>query len=173
MSGSDAAAPHRGTYCRPRIAGGSTACMRLCVSFVLASVAVVVTACSRAPQKDPPEVRRAIAEANARIVSAVHRGDADAVANEFTTDAVMFPAGAEPVRGREAIGRVFHSLIESARVTDLSITSVEVESSGDLAFETGMNSITAGGKTVPGKYVVVWKRDPGGAWKIYRDIGNK
>jgi ketosteroid isomerase-like protein len=47
-----------------------------------------------------------------------------------------------------------------------------VESSGDLAYETGTVRLVArDGKQTEGRYVVVWKRD-GGRWKLHRDIWN-
>ncbi len=47
---------------------------------------------------------------------------------------------------------------------------------GDYALETGTTVMThdAGGQTVTnhGKYLVAWQRQPGGQWKIYRDVRN-
>ncbi|MGB8838184.1 MAG: DUF4440 domain-containing protein, partial [Candidatus Acidiferrales bacterium] len=56
-------------------------------------------------------------------------------------------------------------------------TSVEVARSGDLAYETGtyvFSTIDKKGKTQEqkGKYVVVWKKQTDGAWKVAVDTDN-
>jgi ketosteroid isomerase-like protein len=56
-------------------------------------------------------------------------------------------------------------------------TKVEVARSGDLAYEIGTFEESfkdAGGSPVKvvGKYVVVWKKQPGGEWKAIIDIFN-
>ena len=46
-------------------------------------------------------------------------------------------------------------------------------SSGELAAETGTAVLTTRqGASQNAKYVVVWKRQKDGAWKLYRDIWN-
>jgi ketosteroid isomerase-like protein len=61
-------------------------------------------------------------------------------------------------------------------VKSLSLTVVDVGTSGDLAHETGtalLNSHAQGKDpaTASVKYVVVWKRQ-GDDWKLHRDIWN-
>ena len=54
------------------------------------------------------------------------------------------------------------------------ITTVEVEQSGDLAYEVGKMLITSpsGEVIYDGKYICIWKRIDG-IWRIHRDMGNK
>ena len=68
------------------------------------------------------------------------------------------------------------SSMKKTRVTDGTITTIDVFPMGDLAYETGRYSFTLAGegkatRTVTGKYVEVWKRQPDGGWKMFRDIG--
>jgi ketosteroid isomerase-like protein len=61
---------------------------------------------------------------------------------------------------------------------DLAFTILEVHSSRDLAVEVGKadfkmqtaDQAESSSQTV--KYVVVWKRQTDGAWKLFRDIWN-
>lgn len=53
--------------------------------------------------------------------------------------------------------------------------NVEVARSGDLAYETGSYSLTmsdpeGNAATQSGHYVVVWKKDAAGAWKVAVDV---
>ncbi|HTA95878.1 MAG TPA: DUF4440 domain-containing protein, partial [Verrucomicrobiae bacterium] len=57
-------------------------------------------------------------------------------------------------------------------------SKVEVARSGDLAYDTGAYSFTrndASGKpvTATGKYLVVWKKQADGKWKVIQDIDNR
>jgi ketosteroid isomerase-like protein len=49
-----------------------------------------------------------------------------------------------------------------------------MKESGDWAYEVGAFSASApdGAVLNSGKYIVIWKRDPNGGWKIHRDIFN-
>jgi ketosteroid isomerase-like protein len=64
-----------------------------------------------------------------------------------------------------------------AGVGDISLATQEVEEAGDSAVEVGAISATAPGDgdarvTLTGKYIVVWRRDGGGNWRLHRDIWN-
>ena len=62
-------------------------------------------------------------------------------------------------------------------VGDISLQTTEVLDGGDVAVETGTLSSTAPGEdgsrvSKTGKFIVVWKRDESGSWRIHRDIWN-
>lgn len=54
-----------------------------------------------------------------------------------------------------------------------TVSTTDVELSGDLAIEVGTDKLRGDGGQVAGdgKYVIVWKRDQE-TWQIYRDIWN-
>ncbi|HTR51267.1 MAG TPA: SgcJ/EcaC family oxidoreductase [Kofleriaceae bacterium] len=148
--------------------------------FIRWSILTLFAGCAPAPLAShpaSPSDRQAIVDANARIVAAVKKGDAAAIAAEFAPDATMLPAGMPAVSGHDAIQKVFAAL-STMGITDATITTQEVVVSGDLAVEVGVNSITitkdgAAPITAPGKYLVVWKRQSDGGWKIQRDMTNQ
>jgi ketosteroid isomerase-like protein len=118
------------------------------------------------------EPRAAIEAANARFSADFARGDASAVAADYTSGAQVFPGNSDIVRGREAIERFWKGVME-AGVKGIALTVLEVEGHGDTAHEVGTYALTGeGGKALDaGKYIVIWKRD-GGQWKLHRDIWN-
>jgi ketosteroid isomerase-like protein len=56
-------------------------------------------------------------------------------------------------------------------------TLIEVADSKDLAYDIGtfelkLNDETGKSMTIPGKYVVVWKKQKNGQWEVEADIFN-
>jgi uncharacterized protein (TIGR02246 family) len=106
------------------------------------------------------------------------RGDTIAIAENYTDDAVVMAQGAESWRGREAIRKGFGGMLTQATVKEFSLKTDDVTLAGDLAVESGTYEETAQAKSGgpemkdKGKYVVVWKRQADGSWKIVRDIFN-
>ena len=126
-----------------------------------------------AQEKGGTSARVAIAAAN-KVFEAAHlEGDARALAAQYTEDAQILWADRPIISGRKNIeaewGKDMGGPGRKARITTL-----EVEESGDLAYETGKMFITgpSGEVIYDGKYICIWKRVKG-EWKIHRDIGNK
>lgn len=122
------------------------------------------------------EARAAIEAANARFSEAFARGDAKALASLYTPDAIVFPPDSESIRGNEAIAS-FWKTTRDGGVQGATLTTADVGRSGDLAYESGTVSLTiqpagAAPTTSAAKYVVVWKRQADGSWKLHRDIWN-
>lgn len=117
------------------------------------------------------DVRQAVDAGNRAFITALLRGDAHAVADLYTENAQVIAPGAPVARGRSAIAAAWQKSID-AGVKDLSLDTADVESAGDLAYETGKVRLVAkDGDVTEGRYVVVWKRT-NGKWKLHRDIWN-
>jgi uncharacterized protein (TIGR02246 family) len=126
------------------------------------------------PVVDAAAVRQAIEQANTRFEQAVQSGDSAAIVANYADDAMMMMGGAAAWRGRSEIAANAPKAFQSATV---KLTTGSVDVGGDYAIETGTYDLTAtppGGKPVTdkGKYITVWKKQPDGSWKIYRDIAN-
>ena len=118
------------------------------------------------------DVRKAIEAQNRRFVAAVGKGDVSALGALYSDDAQALPPNGDIVKGRAAIQDMWKGVLASG-VGGASLETADVESGGDLAYETGRFQMKGkDGKVLDrGKYVVVWKRIAGD-WRIHRDIWN-
>ena len=146
-----------------------TASRAISVLFAMFCVFATGTAQGQMTGK-PPQARAAIEAANKKFAAAAAKADAAGIASLYTTDAAAYPANSDVVRGREAIQMMWKSVIDSG-ITQMELNTSEVESAGDIAYETGTYAMKMKDGTLAdrGKYVVIWKRTAGD-WLIHRDI---
>ncbi len=96
----------------------------------------------------------------------------------YHDDAELNPPGAPKARGKAAIRKVVEALLTTPGVTIRGETAtVNVAEAGDLAYVTGVYEIQqrdSAGKVMklPGKYIVIWKKDSLGRWKAAVDFFN-
>ena len=142
------------------------------MKFTRLSLTVAFVAfCPLAQAGESDAVRDAIQLANRVFIASVLHGDAQAISNLYSVDAVLLAPGAEPAKGRAAIATSWQKSID-AGIKGLSLVTDDVVASGDLAAETGTAQIVAGdGKVENSHYVVVWRQEEG-HWRLLRDIWN-
>jgi uncharacterized protein (TIGR02246 family) len=110
-------------------------------------------------------------------VSALNAGDAQAWAAQFTEDGVQMPPNAPVNTGRAMIEAWSHAFLGQFRV-QFALAVDEVRVLGEWALERGGYTISldpvAGGPPLQdiGKYITVYQRERGGAWRMARDIWN-
>ena len=125
---------------------------------------------------DPAGVRAVIEQNNATLIDAFVRGDAPAAAALFADDAVLMLPGMDAINGRAAIRQALAGAFSAVRYRSIVARIDEVQFFGDYALERGTTVMTyeVGGQTIVdrGKYLVAWTREPGGTWKIHRDVSN-
>ena len=131
-------------------------------------------AASRARKTDDLEaVRRQIAQLNQQMVTTLKRGDLLGVARFYADDATIFFHRGQKLHGRKTIDGYWTS-IKGAK--DWKLDVIEVGGSADEIYQIGKSSFTseAGGKeqSYVCDFVVIWKRQKDGAYKIYVDIYN-
>jgi uncharacterized protein (TIGR02246 family) len=160
------------------------------VPLVALSAIFITTSCGSASDKDAQaqherdaQQTRAADEAAIRANSiawsqAATAKDLDKVISFYADDAVELPNQGPAAKGKENIRKTWGPLI-SPPGPGLSwkTSTVEVAHSGELAYETGnYNFVTIDkkGKTndLKGKYVVVWKKQSDGSWKVVVDTDN-
>jgi ketosteroid isomerase-like protein len=144
------------------------------IAAVAAASALIVFSASGAfaqPRGQAGGGARAGIEAGSRKFSeGAARKDAALIASAYSVDAEAFPPNAEVVKGRPALQKMWQSILDSG-IASMELVTNEVESSGNIAYETGTYTMkTKDGKLADrGKYCVVWKR-VGGEWLLHRDI---
>ncbi|PYQ22504.1 MAG: DUF4440 domain-containing protein, partial [Acidobacteria bacterium] len=82
----------------------------------------------------------------------------------------------EMARGRPAIEALWKGARDSG-IEAVTLNTIDVQSAGNLAVESGTATLKVQPPNQPEqsqnvKYVVVWKRQKDGTWKLFRDIWN-
>lgn len=110
------------------------------------------------------------------LEAAVARGDAATIASVYADDAVLMPPGFEAARGRPSVEQFWRAAFQFG-LKAVTLQPQEVVAAGDLAYEIGAG--TARMETPDGqatettsKYLLVWRRQPDGVWRIAADIWN-
>jgi len=103
------------------------------------------------------------------------KGSREAFHEFLDEEALMLPAGSQPIFGRENIYEVMSGGTNS--VLTWEPVMAEVSKSGDLGYTWGRyKSLREGSDTTIkaeyGKYLNVWKKQNDGTWKVLVDMGN-
>jgi ketosteroid isomerase-like protein len=132
-----------------------------------------------APAGDVTAAKQAIEAQNARFADALVKGDTATIASTYADDAIVMMSEVPAAHGHDAIAKTFAGMGSAMKVTAFKLTSQDVIVSGDYAIETGAYDMNAqpmakGAKPEHGvgKYLVVWKKQADGSYKILRDIAN-
>ena len=117
--------------------------------------------------------RDAIAKGYKAFEEAYYHADADTISRLYTEDAELLVPEVPVFRGRAAIAQAWKRMLGSGG-HGVRVDITEVQEAGDWAYEVGRFTVSAGDGSVlnAGKYIVIWKRNATGEWKIHRDIFN-
>jgi len=139
-----------------------TRSLRVIAGIALAAVSGMVRA------ETPAE--SAVRARSRGVAAAEERLDADAVMPFWADDAVVHFAGALPLVGRDAIHEMYATTFPKLKSFRGETADLHVAASGDLAWETGRTLSTRAeppdAKPSSGKYLLVWRRDADGVWRI-------
>lgn len=109
---------------------------------------------------------------------AANSKDAAKFASFYSETGSAMPFNAPIATGRAKVHELWASLMAKPGFSlHFAPTHVEVAKSKDMAYDIGtfelkLNDAQGVSTTIPGKYVVVWKKQKGGAWKVEADIFN-
>jgi ketosteroid isomerase-like protein len=155
----------------------------MCSHFSLrlsAVLAVVAAAFSLAfaqtgrQSADENEIRKA----DTAWSHAAETKDLDKCVSYYANDASVFPFNAPIANGKDQIRQLWSQLMSKPGFgLSFRPTKIEVSKSGEIAYETGtfelkLNDAQGNPTNTPGKYVVVWKKQPNREWKAVADIFN-
>lgn len=125
----------------------------------------------------PPD-EKTIRDADAVWSKAAGSKDLEQTVSFYSDDASVLPFNGPIATGKEQIRKTWSHLMSLPGFNlHFAPSKIEVASGGDLAYEVGTFELTAndaqGSPAItPGKYVVVWKKQPKGDWKVAADIFN-
>jgi uncharacterized protein (TIGR02246 family) len=156
--------------------------LRWLILVVVCAVGMIASGCEEEHLRQIPDTRAAdeaaIRAASQEWSNAASSRDLEKAVSFYADDATYNPPGAPLAAGKDAIRKVWANVVAIPGGNLRWVTSkVEVARSGDLAYDTGAYTLTkndASGKpvTAAGKYVVVWKKQADGKWKVIQDIDN-
>jgi uncharacterized protein (TIGR02246 family) len=158
--------------------------MRSYLTPIVLGLTLALAACQPAPQQEvtpaPPsqaDFEAAISKLHDAYLAAWNAGDAAALAAFYTDDAVVMPANAPTVSGKEAIQSYFQAQFGQFS-QEQAASKAEAVAAGDWAFTRGTYTLKltpkAGGKAIEdsGKYLDILARQSDGSWKMARQIWN-
>jgi uncharacterized protein (TIGR02246 family) len=122
------------------------------------------------------EVRTAIDKGNAEYISAFAKPDAAALASVYAPDGARLGRNGQYSLGHDAIAAEVRGFVERVGPVKVTLETTDVWIVDTLAYETGKWSYTFRAprdstKTIGGRYVTVWKKQPNSSWRILADLG--
>jgi len=124
-------------------------------------------------------VRDAIQAREKEWSAAYLAGNAAGVAALYTEDGATVTPSGDWDRGREAIAKTLQAQFDTLTITAREDITEEVIAAGDYVSEIGHYSWQGTTKTgarprsASGRYLVLWRKDADGAWRLHRDIGTE
>jgi uncharacterized protein (TIGR02246 family) len=124
------------------------------------------------------EAEAAIRAATVEWSKASQARDVDKAVSVYADDALEFNDKGPIAEGKENIRKTWQEdLALPGPGLTFATTKVDVAHSGDMAWEQGTYDFATADKTgkvtdVKGKYVVIWKKQFDGSWKVVADIDN-
>jgi uncharacterized protein (TIGR02246 family) len=120
-----------------------------------------------------PNLRRDVDAGNQAWIDGLKAGDGERAAAGFAPDAVSCGAAGDCLSGAAAIAAAYQRLIATrGRATAASVRSETLHVDHDLAYESGASEARFPDGTVrAGRFSTVWKLQPDGHWKIFRNMG--
>jgi ketosteroid isomerase-like protein len=146
---------------------------------VLMVFAVLVALLAPGGGRDLASEREELRRADLDFARAVASRNGARFLGFLAEDVTFLPQRAEPVHGPDAVRRLWAELLApSGPALSWVPTRVDLAASGDLGYTMGTYEFrTADAEGHPvvryGKYVTIWRRQPGGRWKVAVDIGNE
>ena len=144
--------------------------------MVLIFTAVILTLGIGAAAGTPDE--QTIREMDTEWSRAAENKDAAKFASFYSETGSVMPFNAPVTTGRAKVQEIWAQLMAKPGFSLRFVpTRVEVSMSKDMAYDLGnfelkLNDAQGSPTTIPGKYVVIWKKQKGGDWKAEADIFN-
>lgn len=147
--------------------------------LVVCGILLNISACSTLKSTADRQAadRAAIAAFNQRYLQAINAGDIETLSSLTTAGHIMLPPNRPPLAGKSANDSANRRAFELFDI-DETWTPLETEIAGDWAYQRGAFTVVAtpraGGETrrTSGHFLRIYKRLPGGEWRMIRDMFN-
>ena len=117
-----------------------------------------------------------ISDTTRRFEAAFGEGNAAGIASLYTDNGRLMAPDTPIMSGKEAIAGYWQAVLDMG-AKSVSLRTIELEDMGQTAVDTGIATLvleTGDGGTieVTGKFIVVWKQESDGQWKMHNDCFN-
>jgi ketosteroid isomerase-like protein len=129
------------------------------------------------PAKAVPQASTIVALARTREawVQDLRTKQLESILKLYAQDAVFLQPTGERITGSAALRTLFQTVMATFN-SDLTLNSLNLETSGDLAYDSGdfqetLTTIATGARlTSKGSYIIIFKRQPNGSWQIIQHV---
>lgn len=116
-------------------------------------------------------LQAAVNAGNQAWINGMQSGNAAMIASTYAADAINCSAEGSCVAGVANIESQMRARLSNVRARNANVISSSVVRDRDLAYEWGYAEATmTNGEQIRGRYLTVWQRQPGGGWKIIRNM---
>jgi ketosteroid isomerase-like protein len=117
-------------------------------------------------------VRKAVDDGNRMFAEAAARKDYAGMSALYTETAKVLPPDAPIITGKKAIEEFWRSAANALGLISVTLKTIDLEVTGDAAYEIGEAGLNLNSGQAKVKYLLVWRRDNDGQWRVQSDIWN-
>jgi ketosteroid isomerase-like protein len=119
-----------------------------------------------------PAARRQIDAGNQAWIDGMKQGMVDLIVATYTADAVDCGPAGDCIRGQSAIKlHIQQEMAKLGKASTASVTSMGSVQQGRFVYEWGQaEAAFPSGKKIVDRYLTAWQEQPGGSWKIFRNL---
>jgi ketosteroid isomerase-like protein len=150
-------------------------CSRRAAIAFLAFAAILAPAFSPTAAAPPASTLATLAKIREAWVQDLRTKQLEPILKFYVPDAVFLQPTGERITGSAAIRTLFQTRMATFN-SDLTLHSQNLETSGDLAYDSGdfqeTLTVTATGAKIAtkGSYIIIYKRQPNGSWQIVQHV---
>jgi uncharacterized protein (TIGR02246 family) len=142
---------------------------------IVVAAAIALSGCATMAKGGTEADEEAIREIWRTYCEARVAGDADLWLSLWDPEGIQLPPGS-PARGKDVLDELVPKGFAAGSVSSMNIYPEEITVAGDWAYSRGTydSDRVVEGKAVrvEGKFLTIFRRQPDGSWKIYRDCFN-
>jgi ketosteroid isomerase-like protein len=142
------------------------------VGMLIVGVALFCSTCLAQSKPIDSDARRQIDAGNQQWVDAMKQGNVALLGPGNTEDVVDCSPEGNCIRGRSALGKhMTEEMAKLGKADSASVISVGSVQQGRYVYEWGeAKAHFPNGKSIMDRYLTVWQKQPGGSWKIFRNL---
>ena len=148
---------------------------RAAIAFVAFAAILAPTFCPTATAAAQASTLVTLAKIREAWVQDLRTKQLESILKFYAPDAVFLQPTGERITGSAALRTLFRTIMATFN-SDLTLHSQNIETSGNLAYDSGdfqetLTTIATGARiTAKGSYIIIFKRQPNGSWQIVQHV---